>query len=63
MTTTTIRKANRRTDLVFAKQQQLADHTSKLSEETSRDASVDIYLDVKKVYQDTSITAAIDSFA
>jgi hypothetical protein len=33
-----------------------ADHTSQLSEETQRDAAMDVYIDVKKAYQNTSFT-------
>ena len=47
--------------MVFPEQQQLADHTSQLSEETSRDVTVDLYADVKEVHQDTSITTKTDS--
>jgi hypothetical protein len=32
-----------------------------LSEETQRNATVDIYVTVKKIHQDPSITSAIDS--
>ena len=45
------------------RQQQLADNTCQLPEKTSRDAAVDIYADVKKIHQDTPITAETDSFA
>ncbi|HEY7080485.1 MAG TPA: hypothetical protein VH500_12335 [Nitrososphaeraceae archaeon] len=38
----------------------MADHTYQLSEETSRDAPVDVYADVKKVDQNTSITTEFD---
>ena len=43
--------------MVFTHQQQLADHTSKLPEETQTDARMDVYAYVKKTRQDTSIVA------
>ena len=43
--------------MVLAKQRQLANHTSELSEETSRDGGVDIYTDVEEISQNTSFAA------
>ena len=55
-----LRQANRRTDMVIAKQQQLADHTCQLSEETQRDVGMDLYAYVEEIHQNTSFVTATD---
>ena len=46
---------------VLEKQQQLADNTCQLPEETQTDVAVDLYVTIEEVNQDTPITSAIDS--
>ena len=46
--------------LVFTQQQQLADNTCQLPEKTQRNAAMDIYLDLRKVHQNTSFPAETD---
>ena len=55
-----LREANRRTDLVFAEQRQLADNTCQLPEETQTDVGMDLYAYVEKIHQNASFVAATD---